>query len=370
MTYSVKIASLEEFRNAREAWDGLVLKMELPTVFCTWEWIYTWWEHFGLSYDLLILFVCAEGELRGILPLAVHNEILGQGWLTGRTVTFCGSKELYPDHLDLITPREDADQCIAAVLDFFLSKYREWDVLRLEHVRENNYFSYKLRDNQTNLGVEIEQASVAPYICLSGSFDEYEKTLNYNLRKNIRKRKKKLSEKDDFKYTVCEEHSIHEAMKALFDLHARRAKRKEIVSTFADRKLFSFHSEFLNRIVGSSWGWLRTIRNDERVIAAAYCFAIGGRVFAYQKGIDPDWEQYGLGTLVNYETIKEAFSGGYKEFDFLRGNEEHKAQWTQKKRALLNINIYNTTFHASISKALLHAKTSTKAVVKKLMGRG
>jgi hypothetical protein len=367
--YTVKIATIKEFEESKEVWNKLASAMPIPSIFCTWEWIYTWWEHFGLNYKALILFVYKDSELKGILPLASHRTLLSRGWATGRILTYCGSRELYPDHLDIITSKEDADECITAVFDFLLSNYTEWDVIYLSHVREGNFIASRMHDGSFPFDVEIKRASVAPYIRLSSSFEEFTETLSHNLRKNLRKRKQKLCEHYDFIYTSCDTSDIDKALATLFDLHARRAKRKNIVSTFNEQQIFRFHSALLHRIMKKGWVWMRYIGNNEQVIAASYCFIFGGRVCAYQKGIDPEWEHYGTGTLINYETIKEAFGNRCSEFDFLRGDEEHKANWTQTKRLLFDINVYNKTFSAVISKTSLYVKTSLAKAGKKLFGR-
>jgi len=82
--YTVKVASIDEFRESKEAWNELVSKLAFPSIFCTWEWIYTWWEHFGDKYQLLILFIYEGAELKGIFPLALRKSVLKNDWLTGR----------------------------------------------------------------------------------------------------------------------------------------------------------------------------------------------------------------------------------------------------------------------------------------------
>ena len=56
--YTVKIATLKQFQESKEIWNRLASEMVFPSIFCTWEWVYTWWEHFGESYEPVIFFVC------------------------------------------------------------------------------------------------------------------------------------------------------------------------------------------------------------------------------------------------------------------------------------------------------------------------
>jgi CelD/BcsL family acetyltransferase involved in cellulose biosynthesis len=363
--YKVKIATIKEFQESRDAWNKLALAMSFPSIFCTWEWIYTWWEHFGRDYEPVILFVYKDAELVGILPLAYHKTL--NGALFSRKLSYCGSMELYPDHLDIICSKEDAEQCLDAVFEFLRSEYKEWDMLNISLFSEgSNLFDYLSRKD-FYFDSEIKQISVAPYITLSGSFDEFSRTLSGNLRKNIRASKRKLLEQYDIKYILCDPLQSHYGLKTLFTLHEQRAKRKNILSTFNVEHIVNFHNSLVQRISKNGWLWLGYLRNEEKVIAASYCFAFGGHIFSYQKGIDTEWERYSSGTIINYETIKEAFSKNYKEFDFLRGNEEHKRQWTKQCRALFSVNIYNKTVYGNISRRINYTKDLLKRNLKKFM---
>ena len=134
--YKVKAATIKEFQESREAWNRLGLLMSLPSIFCTWEWVYTWWEHFGRNYEPVILFVYKDTGLVGILPLAYQKT--RNGALIGRKLSYCGSMELYPDHLDIICSKEDAEQSLDAVFEFLRSEYKEWDVLNISLFSEES----------------------------------------------------------------------------------------------------------------------------------------------------------------------------------------------------------------------------------------
>jgi CelD/BcsL family acetyltransferase involved in cellulose biosynthesis len=69
-------------------------------------------------------------------------------------------------------------------------------------------------------------------------------------------------------------------------------------------------------------------------------------------------------TVLFYETIKEAFSNNYREFDFLRGNEGYKSRWTQNHRMLYAATIYNKTIRANLSKTFSKSKDFVKRNLK------
>jgi CelD/BcsL family acetyltransferase involved in cellulose biosynthesis len=306
------------------------------------------------------------------LPLAFHKTLLNREGVTGRVLTYCGSRELYPDHLDVITAQENAEQCIDALCRFLTLEYRDWDVCNLKLFAEESNLVKWLNGNQKKDTLRFDsmtqKSSFAHYIPIHGSFQEYINTFDTKQKYNFRSRNKKL-EQQGFMYNPCDPMMETKGFDMLFEIHALRAKKKRIESTFKDAAIIEFHKSLSKRINHSGWLSLRFLSNEKDIIAASYNFNYEGRVFSYQKGMDPKWERYGPGKAIVYEAIKEAFLNGYKEYNFLHGNEEYKADWTQTKRLLLDIIIYNRTFNAFISKTLLHVKMTLKKIEKGLVGR-
>lgn len=364
--YKVKLISINEFKESKDAWNKLALSMNFPSIFCTWEWIYTWWEHFGRDYEPVILFVYKDAGLVGILPLAYHKT--KNGILNSRKLIYCGSNELYPDHLDIICAKEDADDCLNAIFEFFSSEYKDWDVLNISLFSEDSSLLHFLNRNILYFASEIRQASVAPYIVLSGSFEEYISRFDKKQRYNLRSRRKKLYEQYGFKYVSSEPLQEQEGLKTLFALHEKRAKRKNIVSSFSGKNIINFHNTLVQRINKNGWLSLRFLRNKNELIAVSYNFIFGGTVFSYQKGLDPAWEHYGPGTVILCELINEAFSNGNIEYNLLHGGEEYKNQWTKSQRQLFTVNIYNKTLRANLAETVSKSKDLLKGNLKKLIG--
>ncbi len=362
--YTVKIASTDDFRESREIWNKLASEMPLPSIFCTWEWIYTWWEHFGKKYEPKILFVYKDADLKAILPLTVHGAILHKGWLAGRILTYCGSMELYPDHLDIICPQHEAEPCIKAVFEFLTNKYQEWDVLNLNLVTEGNNLTSSIIKNQHKFNVEIQKASVSPYIPLSNSFDEYMKSFGAKQKHNMMRLLNRLYTKHGVEL-VCHDGVLDTSrvLGELISLHRLRKQNKGVISSFDDSSIFDYHVALARRLSDNGWLRLLYLKKDEKIIAAAYGFVYGKRFHYYQSGFDPVWEKESIGSSLIIELIKKAYNEGLMEFDFLRGNEEYKKRWAPGNRVLLSVNIYNETINGTIAKVARRFKRVLKKVI-------
>ncbi len=115
--YTVHTAGVDELRASQVEWAPLVAAMRYPTVFCGWEWIYTWWEHFSAGYDLRLLMVRRDGQLRAILPLFSEQRLIRWDGRLGRVLGYCGVPYLYPDPVDVIGAEADVRECVRAIID-------------------------------------------------------------------------------------------------------------------------------------------------------------------------------------------------------------------------------------------------------------
>jgi len=362
--YQARIASPDEFRDNRDAWDRLASSMHFPTIFCTWEWIYTWWEHFGRQHELAVVFIHDGEELKGVLPLFAYRAVLKGGWLTGRVLSYAGTTEVYPDHLDVICAEHDAAACMEAVERLLSAGYRAWDVLQLPLITADSALAEWTRSRGFSFKAAIIQTSVAPYIPLTEDFEKYIGKLDKKTRYNIRSRRKKLYEQHQIKYLACTAGEEKAGLDALFALHELRARKKGIDSTFEGGKIRAFHDSLVERAGNKGWIALSLLKNASDTIAASYNFVFGNRVFSYQKGNHPGWGQFGPGSVILHDCIQDAYARGCVEYNLLQGNEAYKYDWTSQVRPLLTANVFNSTAGGRLSRAGFGLKQRLKRLIK------
>lgn len=318
--YTVELLDIDHFRNSQSEWNELVLKMKRPCVFCTWEWIFTWWKHFGNVYELIILFIRKDSKLIAIFPLTARNMQIDNFKLPMRVIAFCGSNELSPDHLDIICAENEPPELFEAIYRFFLRTYTMWDVIYLPNVLEDSMVM-KFR-NESDRRFDIERESVSPYISLVGSFDDYMRTFSKKHRHNRIRLRDRLYEKFNVKFCMLSNTAIEdlrENLKDLFRLHQARKETTSTQSSFAIEAVENFHNDLAKKFQNSGWLRLASLRENGRAIAIGYSFAFGNVFNYYQTGFDPEWEKHSIGSTLILELIENAFKEGFFEFDFLRG---------------------------------------------------
>jgi CelD/BcsL family acetyltransferase involved in cellulose biosynthesis len=340
----IKEIAPDRLSQIRDTWNSLAEGMRRPSPFCTWEWIDAWWRHFGGSYEPLILAVYEGERIDSILPLAV-----GRGWnkpgvTFGRTITLCGSVELAPDHLDLIGPGSPAMDRMELILDFLFNRHRDWDTLHFSHLCEDALLVRMLRSQGRPF--TLEKASVAPYISLDGGFDKYVRGFSTKHRYNLKRQRNRLLESMGVSFSACDndkEAEVRSTLEELFKLHSARKERVGLRSGFNRPGIVDFHFDVAERLRKSGRLRLSSLRNNGKAIAVDYGFVFGRRFSYYQSGIDPDWEKHSVGSSLLFEIIRESCEEGCVEFDFLRGDEDYKWDWTKSSRALYDVTLFNET---------------------------
>lgn len=357
--FKVVNVSENEFIQSRETWNRLASSMEYPTIFCTWEWIHTWWNHFGREYERIILFVYRNDILTAVLPLFLdYGEKPSP--ITPRRLGYCGSTRLYPDHLDIICDKNHANACLDAAFEFLVKEFRGWDIFELPFVAEDSNIASWLEENHDRVRWRVKSQTFAPYINISGSFDDYLRSFNSRHRYTIVNRWRKFFDKHAALYDKCTDDNASACLETLFNLHARRAFTKQIDSSFSGEEIFRFHLDLLAAMRDQKRIWLRILKTENETIAAYYGFVFENRVFYYQLGLDPQWQSHSPGMVILYEVIREAFAGDFREFNFLQGEEEYKYKWTKTHRRLLTISVYNGNLAGSLSRLRDGAKENLK----------
>ena len=345
----VERADLERLRGIRADWNRLVAAMARPSTFSTWEWIEAWWRHFGDAYDPVLLLFYRGESLVGVFPLASRWTVVEDAVLPTRTLLYCGSEELGSDHADLIASASDAAECLAAAGTYLRQEFRNWDLLHLSHVAEDSRLLEWAGGNTVPFPVDSRVVSAAPYVDLGSGFDAYRMSLRKKKRKELDQLAGHLFGAMNVEFWKCDPVESKNAVRQLFDLHRLRAASLRRGTVFQGERLIRFHEDVAVQLQQQGQLRLRFLRQRDLPIAAWYCFECHGRVFAYQTGMDPAWEEHSAGNLLLYEVIRESSEDGLKEVDLLRGGH-YKSQWTKRSRALSNIDMYNHTPIARVAR--------------------
>ena len=328
------IQSTPEFLALKEDWNNLLSSSASHVPFLRHEYLASWWTTMGGGeWDEGSLAILVDrdpdGSLSAIAPL----------FITGDQVMFLGSYQI-SDYLDLISTPERLSSFVPALFDFIENgNFPTWGALDLYNLPEESPTLPILLDRAGRSGYKIteEVISLAPYLQLPGSWQDYLDGLKARYRRDI---EKKIANADHYFlpvswYIVNEEKILNDEMESFLELMAKNPKKKAFLTDkMAEQMRISAREAFRE-------GWLQlAFLQVGDIKAAGYLnFDFDDQIWIYNSGIDPLFDNLSPGWVLLGKIINWAIDQGKVGLDFMRGSETYKYQFGGLDKKVLRLKI-------------------------------
>jgi CelD/BcsL family acetyltransferase involved in cellulose biosynthesis len=340
-----EIENYDDFIALKDRENGLLQKCG-NTIFSTWEWLSTWWRHFGKEKTLRVLVAEERDEILGIAPLMLskyHLRYLGNF----HRIEFIGSWD--SDYNEFILAKQNTD-CLKLFLNHLI-EFSDWDSLELREINEESSTAKALQaiGNSQDPKLEMDVSALCPYIILPTSLKVFTSSLGSNMRKNLRRYMRKLRQeyKVGFK-TQSDFASTKEAVETFFKLHQERWESLGQAGAFADKVTRDFHVEIAEIFDQRNWLALHFLTANDEPIAAAYTFNYNLTKYARLTGFDPDFSHFRVGNLLKMHIIEECIKKGFVEYNLSRGTGFGKEYWSTGVRTNFVAKMYNKNWHGRL----------------------
>lgn len=322
-------------------WRELNEKARAGCLFLGPEWLMPWWKHFGGGRALRVICVRDGHQLVGLLPLFL--ETVRYGGVPARRLAFLGDGATGCDYLDLIADPGGEMEVLEAALGQLSAL--DWDVCDLDGLwRESPtalQLSQRFPAGRASGGVvrDGRLRYVCPHIPLRGSWEQYLDGLGR--KENLKRREKWLGRQPGVSI-VCGR-TVEEAVKGcdeFLGLHRARWAVDGGSDGLADERHENFHRDAVKLLAGRGWLRMYTLYAARRPVASVYGVVHRGKFLYYQSGFDPAWGNKSVGLVLLARTVQDAYAEGLREFDFLRGNEGYKAEWSRGERWTIQLRLW------------------------------
>jgi len=350
------IDDFDSFMNAKPAWDRLVEKCDIAHPFLTHDWIHTWWESFGAGRELRIVTVREGGALIAIAPLMISRTRI-----YGIPVRELGS--ISNDHtprFDFIAagPFDNRASVVDAIWNHLWEMKNEWDVMKLCQFDTASPALDQLCQlaGTRSCWFATWDSTASPYLPVSGAFDDKFATLPRGQRANIRRRMKRLEEIGPVEFEqVSDESKIDEALADAFRMEAGTWKGEEGTAIACDQEVTRFYSDIARRAARQGTLYFTFLLLNGRRIAFDLSMIYNQRLFKLKPGYLQEYHASSPGQQLTVMTIRDAYTRGLSEVDFLGSADEWKLAWTKDirqhqwayvfKKNLLGSFLYYAKFH-------------------------
>jgi CelD/BcsL family acetyltransferase involved in cellulose biosynthesis len=327
------------FQTLAPRWDELLSEFAGATVFCTWEWLTTWWRAFGGRQKLMILAFFEPGDrLVGVAPLMLDTVPLYFG-LHLRVLRLLGDGSGDSDNLDLPVRDGYENLFVTSLLEWLQNQADEWDLCELNTLPPDSPVATRLQMRARALGWSFFHCERPRSIVrLPQSWEAYLQQLSSEDRYNLPRYSRRLERHYRAHFHKCRTQAeLPSALEALFELHQMRWRARGEPGTFCSKARRSFYQEMSRALLakGLLEFWLLSLNG--KTSAAQFAMRYGSTVFQLQEGFDPRHSGDRVGYVLRGHILKQLIAGGIRQYDFLGGRAPHKSRWHAQDGNYVNI---------------------------------
>jgi len=324
-----RVSELRELNDLRDEWTCLTRGVP----FRSWQWLLSWWEHFGPGRELFVLAVRdAQGSLVGLAPWFME-----QRPAAGRVLQFLGSGEVCTDYASILTTWEHEDHVVHALAEWLVAAGRggaghecRWDLLELDGVTAGDSVIAKLAAHLHELGCSVNRRSGLNCwrAMLPDQWESYFNELPKPLKRSLRRTQRVLEQSSGCRVVLADDRAgVARGFELLVDLHQRRRQRRGETGCFASPAFTAFLRDAAMRLFNNDALQLAWLELSGRPVACEFAVVSDRVCYVYQSGIDPDVLRISPGHALTAELIRRSIKEGREALDFLRGDEPYKARW-------------------------------------------
>ena len=323
-----------------DIWDGIQAQAESRSPFMSWAWHRAWADADpeAVAAQALVLRSGRGNAVQAIVPVLSRHIRFHR--VRVRALTWAIGDLGCPDHLDVLAT-ESAD--VAALVP--LLDEMEWDVIVLSNLAPYAPVAQRLAQAMAARGHATRRQPlwVCPHLELAGDWETYLKSVTRSRRQALRYMEKNLRRHHSVTLTDYDGERVEEGWRRLVSLHERRwadGAGDGGGGAFRDPRVDRLHRRFAAELARRGQLWLTTLDVDGEPAAAWYGFTCDDTAYFYQSGRDPRWERESVGQVLLAMMVRRAMERGLKRFDFLRGEDPYKRQWTTVGQTTEEITIF------------------------------
>jgi CelD/BcsL family acetyltransferase involved in cellulose biosynthesis len=377
LSYSVEAVTTEEgLLKLQDDWNRLSATAEHPNVFTTFDWFRAWNQCFtqkdrsGRQPHVLV--VKKDGGIAGILPLI--SRTASRFAVTVRKLEFVGSEG---DYNDLVLGNDPPGQ-IDAVVDFLTRTQDQWDLIELKDLRDtgNSMALVEGALSRARLVYRLlPEEEKCPYLPIDAPSSVIVSRLSQSKSRRmdglhtLRKKQHRLERLSAAGLRVrIIENPFGEPglVEKLIALERQKRVHGKLSPPFIANYPQVFQSLF-DTLGPHGWFCIGLMEMGERPIGSRLVFRCGKKLWDFLTAYDHTFSRLSPGTMLVSALVDYGFSHGFDEFDFMRGVESYKMQWTTQLHQSHRLLIWSRRW-ASRARAFVYL--DLKPAVYSLVGKG
>jgi len=326
-------ASFAEARPWAGKWDRIILDTGRGEVFCSYEWMSSWWDSFARRGMKLILLSVWDGEeLAGIAPFMVSRRWFGV--LPVRALEFvsmwkfAGSAASVLGSVDIVA--RGGEEAVAREIATYLSaRSSAWDLARFHPLKENSPFLAALEASSSRERRDFRARHVFDNAILNvdRGLVQFRQNLSPKFRARLRQSEAKLRRRGNLEYSEASSpDALGEAWDAVLEVERRSWKwTKGITITSAAYR--DFYRTLATRLAEAGWLRLGILHFQGRPVAYSLMAKTGSSAVFLKTGYDESLADCSPGSISMLIAFERLAAEGVSRINMLSGDWEYKSKW-------------------------------------------
>jgi len=342
------VADPQELQHLSLAWTDLLERSADNRLMLAPIWLRAWWNVYGAGRQLRIGLFHDGARLVGLAPLLArrcwHRRCLPFRRLEPLGADVDEGDGVGSDYLGPIAERGAEERVADALADAIAAgRFGPCDEVVLPVMDGDRPLPQLMTAAFRRAGFTAEcvQTGAAPYISLPASWEAYLKTLSGGQRYYLRRSQRDFDEwaagetRIEKVTTLAE---LAEGKRILIALHGERWAAAGQKGALSAERFAAFHDAVLPELLRAGALELLWLTVRGQPVAAVYNIVWDHKVLFYQSGRQPDVPR-GVrpGIVLHAHAIRAAIDAGHREYDFLGGASQYKAQLAPASRPLVQV---------------------------------
>jgi CelD/BcsL family acetyltransferase involved in cellulose biosynthesis/SAM-dependent methyltransferase len=277
-------------------------------------WLIAWWRAFHPG-DLRVIAVSDGDRLVGLGPFYIERRISG-----GRLLAMGIGTSDYLDVLVSPDRRGPVEAAIGAAVEP-LTGWQEWELTDM-----GSFAAGRGLPDCSSCETEDGEAAACHVLTLDPSDDPAVWPPRGKARK-LRMAEHRAARDGGFRIHHADALTLAPLLDRLIELHRQRWQARGDTGVLADERVVRCHREAVPALLRRGMLRLYGLERNGVMSAVQLGFRHRDRAYAYLAGFDPADAKVSPGSLLTAHAIRQAWHEGCRWFDFLKGEEDHKASW-------------------------------------------
>lgn len=320
------------FDAAAPWWDGVLERAARVSPFASHAWLARWWQVYGAGGRLLLLRLHDGSETVGAAAFYLRRRRL-KGLFAVRELRLVGDRHVGSEGLDLLAVRGREEEAAGALGTFLAKEEGAWDLAHLEGLRPG---AVLLRPEALGAvgASSIHAVNRCPFLRLQTGRPVA--PLKKDFASRVARKSRGLLDRGGLRFArASAEAEIEPLLATLFADHQARWSARGEAGAFAAEAKRSFYRRVAPDLLAAGRLELFGLWEGDRPRAVLFGASAGPTLFYLQSAFDPTLAPHGPGNVLMYQILRDAQARGFERFDFMKGDEAYKFQWTSEEESLL-----------------------------------